>query len=146
MRYKTGYCFTAKELYETTNPSRWNVTDTLAQSNNIISRYVLCGYVFVYFIYLVFRDIIYNNITFELPMIGGKEGRFYVKCFQDEDFRRLYSGGKFLGIDFLKSEFKGYQIFFQWKYKYTIKEKPIYVSNNLKNVLYQKVNEGKQYY
>ena len=62
---------------------------------------------------LVLLDIIKNNITFEFPMTGGYSASIYVKCFQDEDFRKLYSGGKFLGIDFIASEFKGYQIFYQ---------------------------------
>ena len=145
-RYKTGYCFTAKELYETTNPAKWNVTETLACKLNYESRFVLCGYVLVYFLYLVFVDMISNNVTFELPTTGRKEGRFYIKCFQDDLFRKLYAGGKFLGIDFLKSEFKGYQIYYQWKYNKTIKEKPVYISNNMKNWMYSKVNQGMQYY
>ncbi|MBO7692835.1 MAG: hypothetical protein J6T10_09430 [Methanobrevibacter sp.] len=46
-------------------------------------------------------------------MTGGYSASIYVKCFQDDDFRRLYAGGKFLGIDFIASEFKGYQMFYQ---------------------------------
>lgn len=146
MHYKTGYCFTAKELYETTNPSKWNVTDRFAYSHNICDKRTLCGYVLVYFFYLVFLDIIENNITFEFPMLGAKQGRLYVKCYQDEEFQRLYAGGSFLGIDFLKSEFKGYRITYQWRYKKAFREKPIYISNNIKNWFYSKINQGKQYY
>ena len=113
MRYYTKYCFTAKELYEVTNPSKWNVTDVVANNHGLRDRYVLCGYVLVYLFYLIFLDIIKNNITFEFPMTGGYSAFIYVKCFQDEDFKRLYAGGKFLGIDFIASEFKGYQMFYQ---------------------------------
>lgn len=146
MRYYTKYCFTAKELYETTNPSKWNVTDVVAKEHGIRDRYVLCGYVLVYLFYLIFLDIIKNNITFEFPMKGGYSAFIYVKCFQDEDFKRLYTGGKFLGIDFIASEFKGYQIFYQWRCYDKIKEKPIYINNKLKNWFYEQINQGKQYY
>lgn len=146
MRYYTKYSFTAKELYEVTNPSKWNVTDTLAKKHHLRDRYVLCGYVLVYFFYLVFLDIIKNNITFEFPMTGGYSAQLYVKCFQDEEFSRLYSSGKFYGIDFISSEFKGYQIFYQWRCYNKIREKPVYINNKLKNWFYSKINKGKQYY
>ena len=146
MLYYTKYSFTAKELYEVTNPSKWNVTDTLAKKYHLRDRYVLCGYVLVYFFYLVFLDIIKNNVTFEFPMTGGYSAFLYVKCFQDEKFRELYALGKFFGIDFIASEFKGYQIFYQWRCYGKIKEKPIYINNKLKYWFYSKINEGKQYY
>lgn len=142
----TEYCFTAKELYETINPSKWNVTDTLAQSHGHRDRYVLCGYVLVYLFYLIFLDIIKNNVTFEFPMTGGYSASLYVKCFADDEFRKLYACGKFLGIDFIASEFKGYQIFYQWRCYNKIKEKPIYINNKLKYWFYSKINEGKQYF
>ena len=146
MRYYTKYCFTAKELYEVTNPSKWNVTDVVANNHGLRDRYVLCGYVLVYLFYLIFLDIIKNNITFEFPMTGGYSAFIYVKCFQDEDFRRLYAGGKFLGIDFIASEFKGYQMFYQWRCYNKIREKPIYINNKLKKWFYSQINQGKQYY
>lgn len=146
MQYHTKYCFTARELYETTNPSKWNITDTFVQAHGHRDRYTFCGYVLVYFFYLVFLDIIKNNITFEFPMTGGYSASIYVKCFQDEDFRRLYAGGKFLGIDFIASEFKGYQMFYQWRCHNRIKEKPIYINNKLKHWFYTQINNGKQYY
>ena len=144
--YYTKYCFTARELYETTNPSKWNVTDVLAQSNSIRDRFTLCGYVLVYLFYLIFLDIIKNNVTFEFPMTGGYGASIYVKCFQDEEFTTTYSSGKFSGIDFLASEFKGYQLYYQWRCYKKIREKPIYISNNLKDWFYNKINNGKQYY
>ena len=144
--YRTYYCFTAPELYETINPAKWNVTETFARKNGYDSRYILCGYVLVYFFYLVFLDIIKNNVTFEFPMTGGYSASIYVKCFQDEEFMRLYAGGKFLGIDFIASEFKGYQLFYQWRAYKKIREKPIYISNNLKDWFYDQINRGKQYF
>ena len=79
-------------------------------------------------------------------MTGGYSASIYVKCFQDDDFRRLYAGGKFLGIDFIASEFKGYQMFYQWRCHNRIKEKPIYINNKLKHWFYTQITNGKQYY
>lgn len=146
MRYYTKYCFTARELYENINPSKWNVTDVLANAHGHRDRYTLCGYVLVYLFYLVFLDIIKNNITFEFPMTGNYSASIYVKCFDNEDFYKLYAGGKFLGIDFIASEFKGYQIYYQWRYRDKIREKPIYINNKLKYWFYDQINKGKQYY
>lgn len=147
MRYKTSYCFTTKELYQDTNPSKWNITNRFAQKHGAIDRFIFCGYVLVYFFYLVFLDMIENNITFEFPRVGTRYATMYIKCFQDEEFRRLYSGGAFLGIDFLKSEFKGYHIIYRWQNgKNYFKEKPVYISHNIKNWFYSKINQGKQYY
>lgn len=144
--YYTKYCFTAKELYETINPSKWNITDTFVQSHGHRDRYIFCGYVLVYFFYLVFLDIIKNNVTFEFPMTGGYSASMYVKCFQDDEFRLAFSRGAFHGLDFIASEFKGYQLYYQWRCYKKIREKPIYISNNLRDWFYDKINNGKQYY
>ena len=141
-----NYCFLSRNLFETTNPSRWNVTETIAQKYNYVSRYHLCGAVLTYLLYLVILDIIKNNVTFEFPMTGGYSASIYVKCFQDEEFMRLYAGGKFLGIDFLASEFKGYQLYYQWRCHRKIREKPIYITHNLRDWFYSQINQGKQYY
>lgn len=145
-KFRQQYCFFARELYETTNPSKWNVTETIAQKYNYESRWHLCGSVLVYFFYLVILDIIKNNITFEFPMTGNYSASLYVKCFQDDEFKKLYSWGKFLGIDFIASEFKGYQIFYQWRCYNKIREKPLYITHNIRNWFYSQINNGKQYY
>lgn len=98
--------------------------------------------------YLVILDIIENNVTFELPLKGAAQGEFYVKAFTDEAFKNLYRAGKWEGIDFLNCEFTGYQIFFRYKTKRSNwKEKPVYISHKgVRDLFYQKINEGKKYY
>ena len=144
--YKTGYCFNTRELYDPINPAKWNITMDFAKEQGFSSHRSLCGHVLCYLLYLIILDIIENNVTFELPLVGNKEARIYVKCFQDDDFMRMYAGGKFLGIDFIASEYKGYQIHYQWKRGHFYKEKPIYISHTIKDWFYYKINKGKQYY
>jgi len=69
--------------------------------------------VLVYFLILVINDIIDNNVTFEIPCVGKKEARIYVKCYSDEEFTKIYKNGGFKGIDYIKSGFKGYAFMFQ---------------------------------
>ena len=102
---------------------------------------------FLYFLQLALNDIIDNNITLEIPCIGSKEARIYVKCYADEEFTALYKKGAFKGIDFISSGFKGYKLVFQWKYnKQERKEKSIYIDKTLKKKFYDYINNGKQYY
>lgn len=98
--------------------------------------------------FLVIDDIIENNVTFEFPMKGDLKAELYVKTFMGEDFRVLYKLGKWAGIDFLKSEFTGYQIYFKYKTRNgTLREKPVYITRRSgKDKFYQKINEGKKYY
>lgn len=96
---------------------------------------------------LVINDIIENNVTFEIPCVGKKEARIYVKCVSGDEFTELYKKGAFKGIDYIKSGFKGYQLMFQWKYNNTrLKEKPIYIDKTTKAKFYDYINNGKQYY
>ena len=76
----------------------------------------------------------------------GRESVLQVKQFSGDHFRRMYRKGKFFGIDFLFSNFKGYQIYFRYQYRGGFSEKPIYINNKLKELFYKKINEGKQYY
>lgn len=146
MQYNTYHCFTCANLFEPVNPAKWNINEKLALKYGARTKRDFCGWVLTYFFYLVFLDMIKNNITFEFPLFRDKSAMFYIKCFQDDEFKRLYAKGKFMGIDFIASEFKGYQIFYQWRKGSKFKEKPVYISNNIKYWFYDKINSGKQYY
>ena len=146
MFYKTGYCFTSRELYDTLNLKLLNISTKIVRKYKMDCLQDLCGAVLTYCLYLIILDIIENNITFVLPLFGNREACFYVKMFDGEDFQKAYKAGKFLGIDFLSSNFKGYQIYFQYKYNGGWREKPIYINHTLKDKFYENINNGKQYY
>lgn len=144
---RTDWCMTPEDIYRGTNPDKWNITWKFADEHNAEQQYEYCSKVFLYFLQLVLNDMIENNITLEIPMVGKKEARMYVKCFSGDHFRNLYKTGVFKGIDFLRSEFKGYRLTFQWKYNNRkLKEKPIYIDKTLKDKFYNYINNGKQYY
>lgn len=139
------HAFLAEDLFEQVDPAKWGITRKFI-SNEGCTKRKYCGYVLAYFFYLVILDIIENNITFEFPVTGKNKGFLYAKCFYGEDFKQRYSRGQFRGIDFLGSEFKGYQITYQWHHNNRIREKPFYINTKIKNWFYDKINKGKQYY
>ncbi len=147
MNYKTGYCFTSKDLFE-----NWNWL-SLGIKKNIYYRKYHCkclehfiSQIFLYFMYLVLLDIIHNNVTFMLPLKGNRHAMIHVKVFDGDQFQQMYAGGKFMGIDFLSSLFKGYQLFFSYNYRGGEREKPIYINKKMKELFYGYINSGKEYY
>lgn len=144
---RTNHYFRCFELYKNTNPAKWGVTETFVRKvTHGRTRFQFCGYVLAYFFYLVFIDIIQNHVTFEFPLTGSERAYLYVKCTSDEKFMEEYANGRFKGIDFIASEYKGYQIFYQWHFKNNFKEKPVYMCDKMKKWFYSKINNGEQYY
>lgn len=147
MRYKTGYCFSPKDLFE-----GWNFTSLGIKNQVYYKKYhAKCledfvTSVFLFFMYLVLLDIIHNNVTFVLPLKGSRHAMIHVKVFDGDQFQRMYAGGKFMGIDFLSSLFRGYQLYFSYNYRGGEREKPIYIDHNMKELFYSYINSGKEYY
>lgn len=92
---------------------------------------------------LVVKDIVDNNVDFQLPNIGRKKAYLRMLKATGEDFKNAYRKGKWHNIDFIASNFTGYQIGFvrdyEGKMSYT---KPVYIN---KDVIANKVNQGVQY-
>lgn len=134
-------------MFRATNPAKWNVTCMFAKKHGYDEQWSYCASVFLYFLQLVFNDIIDNNITLEIPCVANKEAKIFVKCVSDDEFVEAMKRGAFKGIDFIKSGFKGYKLVFQWKYNNKpLKEKSIYIDKTLKEKFYNNINNGKQYY
>lgn len=91
-------------------------------------------------------DIIENNVTFELPLFSKQRAYMFVKCIQGEELKRAVANGAFIGTDFIKTDFKAYYLVYQRICGRSIYEKKIYISCNLKQWFYSKINSGKQYY
>lgn len=149
--YRQDYCFTGIDLFDNLNITSVKMPKHLAHDKNRTDRRDTLkeyfNYMFAYLLYLIVLDIVKNNVTFVFPLLNNKEGCFYVKSFEGEDLQRSMQYGKFQGIDIVASEFKAYQIYFQYViYNGEIREKPIYVTNNVKDIFYENINKGKKYY
>jgi len=147
MNYKTGYCFTSRDLFDGWNCKNLGIKYSVYYNKyNFKSLDYFLGAIFLYYMYHVLLDIIENNVTFVLPLRGNRHAMIHVKVFDGDEFQRMYAGGKFMGIDFLSSLFKGYQLFFVYNYRGGEREKPIYINNKMKEIFYGYINEGKEYY
>ena len=108
MFYKTGYCFTSKDLFDNFNISR------------LTTKKKFWG-----------KDC-KGDSKLDLVAKVDKNKKIYEDIVND--------------IDYLMSNFKGYQIYYRYQYKGGYREKPIYINSALKKIFIDNINKGKQYY
>ena len=95
---------------------------------------------------MIIDDIIDNSITFDFKLSKGTVAEIYIKEFSDEEFMKLKKKGLWKEIDYLATNFSGYQPMFKYqKAGYTL-EKPIHLDNKRKLKIAENVNNGKSYY
>jgi hypothetical protein len=95
---------------------------------------------------LIVEDIIENNVHFLLPTLGSSESYLYMKKTSGNDFKKAVRNGKWRDIDFLTSNFTGYQLAMSVKSpKRPEKEKSIYLGYKHKDRITELTNEGKRY-
>ena len=95
---------------------------------------------------LIVEDIIENNVHFMLPTTGSNEAYLYMKKTSGDNFKKAVRRGKWRDVDFLSSNFSGYQLALSIKSKKRPeKEKPIYLGYKHKDRITELTNEGKRY-
>lgn len=95
---------------------------------------------------MVIDDIIENNIQFKLPTIGRTQGYIQMNRTQGEKFKKAFRNGKWNDVDFIASNFSGYQMIFKMESKKrTPRTKLIYLGCRDKQRITDYTNEGKQY-
>lgn len=95
---------------------------------------------------LIVEDIIENNVHFMLPTTGSNEAYLYMKKTSGDNFKKAVRRGKWRDVDFLTSNFSGYQLALSIKSKKRPeKEKPIYLGYKHKDRITELTNEGKRY-
>lgn len=100
-------------------------------------------------LHLVLQDIIDNNVTFKVPGIGYQGGEIHMEAVTGNDFIKARTKGKFPDVDFLESQFTGYQMYLYIHGKrdnFLHRRKfPIYLSKFYRDRLTENVNKGMQY-
>ena len=144
--YKNDYCFTNKDLFENLDINSLNLPKYLWKNKHKDTRTEYITNVFMECFQMILLDIIENNATFVLPLFGNKEGCFYVKKIDGEEFKKVRQNGGFSEIDFLKTNFCGYQLRFQYTTSRGIGERQIHVSSPLKEMFINNINNGNKYY
>lgn len=149
MKYKLalGHTFTAKELFQNFPLSKLKMSKDICVKNYPDgNKRDFAASIFMRSVELVVDDIIENNIQFKLPGIGTTQSYIQMKRTEGDAFKRAFKNGKWRDIDFIKSNFIGYQLsFIMQSLKRPIREKLIYLSHNKTKKLTEYTNKGKQY-
>ena len=95
---------------------------------------------------LVLKDIIENNVTFQLPT-GSRKSDIHLSRISGDDFTHDRQMRKFQDVDFLSSNFSGYQMTLNMydREGRPTRNKPIYLNKEYKNKITEYTNQGKQY-
>lgn len=142
-----GHAFRAKELFQNLPISKLKMSkEECLKEYSDGNKRDLAASIFVRSVELVVDDIIENNIQFKLPGIGTTQSYLQMKRTEGIDFKEAFKRGKWRNIDFIKSNFNGYQLsFIMESLKRPIREKLVYLSKNKSEKLTEYTNKGKQY-
>lgn len=110
------------------------------------SKRDLAASIFARSVQMVVDDIIDNNTHFKFPGVGSSQAYMYMKRTSGKSFKKAFKNGKWNDIDFIASNFSGYQLTLQIeKQNKMSREKPIYLASKDKQRIVDNTNNGKQY-
>lgn len=145
--FAMGHTFSAQDLFHNFPINKLKIDyDTIKKIYSDGDKRSLSASIFTKGMQLIIEDIIENNTQFLLPALGSNESYLYMKKTQGKDFKNAFKNGKWNDVDFLNSNFTGYQLALSIKSKKRPeKEKPIYLGYKHKNRITELTNKGKRY-
>ena len=141
-RYATSYALKAPELQSGVTIKKFtrftpkDITNILG-----VNHRDLMGRMFRYLLYLIITDIIENQIVFKLPPCGQRTW-IQMDPVSGDDFVKARQNGAFDDIDYLASNFTGYQIYLTYKTRYGAWKKRIHVNKKYKDRITELTNKG----
>ena len=145
-RYALGCAFSMDSLFD--NFPYKKLTITCKQCKAITGdnhRDILVKRIFRESVKLVINDVVNNNVTFWLPLTGNKRCNIHLRRVQGNEFRNMRKAGKWKDLDFLKSNFSGYQLSLFMLGKRTPRIKSVYINKRYTNIITENTNNGMQY-
>lgn len=146
MNYALGCAFNLKELFNFLDFKKLKLS-TATSMKLVGSRHkelVACK-IMAYCVKLVIDDIIHNNATFSLPT-HKRKAFIKMKKVEEENFVKGRRKGKWSDVDFLMSDFSGYQMTLFYMSGSVMKYKSVYVDPKRKKLITEYTNNGKQYF
>ena len=146
-KFAMGHTFSAHELFHNFPIGKLKMDyDTVKQIYSDGDKRSLAASIFTRGMQLIVEDIIENNVHFLLPTAGSNEAFIYMKKTAGRDFKNAFKKGKWRDVDFLTSNFTGYQLALSVKSKKRPeKEKSIYLDYKHKDRITELTNDGKRY-
>ena len=145
--YAMGHAFSLKHLFMNFPIQKLKMTkqqciDVYSDGN----KRDLAAQIFATGLQMVIDDIIDNNTHFKLPGLGRTQAYIYMKRTSDRQFKKAFKNGKWNDVDFIESNFSGYQLALEMQSdKRLSREKPIYLSAKDRDRITEYTNNGKQY-
>ena len=145
--FAMGHTFSSQELFHNFPIKNLLMDyDTVKKVYSDGDKRSLSSSIFTKGMQLIIEDIIENNTHFLLPTLGSTEAYLYMKKTSGKDFKNAVKRGKWRDVDFLTSNFTGYQLALSVKSKKRPeKEKLIYLGYKHKDRITELTNEGKRY-
>lgn len=134
MSYLFNHGVSTKELF----------TNHKQHQSNITTPITLVIKIFNSALSIILNDVISNKVRFSIP--GNTSSYIDFKVYKDEDFIFNRNLGRFQDIDFIESDFMGYQLFYYIQGKAYFKEMPIYLGGDIKRDFTNRINNGEKFY
>lgn len=146
-KFAMGHTFSSREIFHNFPIDKLKMDyDIVRKIYSDGDKRSLAASIFNKGMQLIVEDIIENNVHFLLPTLGNNESYLYMKKTSGQDFKNAVRKGKWRDVDFLTSNFTGYQLALSVKSKKRPeKEKPIYLGYKHKDRITELTNEGKRY-
>lgn len=145
MNRATSCAFSLDQLFENFDTKKLKLTcEDCERINNDPHKIFLIKKIFRESVKIILDDIIENNVTFELPTYP-KKSYIHIERYTGDKFKKGRKNGKWKDIDFLNSNFSGYQMELVMDSKFTKRNKPIYIDKTRKERMTELINQGKQY-
>ena len=145
--YAMGHCFTGKDIF-----NNFPVNKLKMSKEQCIATYPdgskrdLAASIFTRSVQMVVDDIINNNVDLKFPTLGQTQAYLRMKRTTGQNFKKAFKNGKWNDVDFLTSNFSGYQIVLDMESKKrTTRQKDIYLSPKDRDRITENTNLGKQY-
>lgn len=146
MNYALGYALNARDIFQGFDAKRikthWKDCMKVTGTQ---SKKTLAAKIFTSAIQLAMEDVINNSDTFEFPK-GTNDAQIYIEGVDGDRFIEERKRGRHKGIDYLETNFTGYNPVFKYQragYKVT---KPVYLDPEHKQQIVDRANSGKSYY
>lgn len=145
MNYSIGCAFNTDEMFMNFPYKKLKLTcEDCKKINGNPHKDILVKQVFRECFKAVINDIINNNVTFHLPT-GARKCNMHMKRVRGDAFKNLRKAGKWKDIDFLESNFTGYEIGFYMYGKTLPRIKTVYLNKPYKDRITANTNKGMQY-
>lgn len=146
-KFAMGHTFSARDIFHNFPIDKLKIDyDVVRKIYSDGDKRSLSASIFSKGMQLIIEDVIENNVHFLLPTLGTNEAYLYMKKTSGNDFKKAVKRGKWGDVDFLTSNFTGYQLALSVKSKKRPeKEKPIYLGYKHRDRITELTNEGKRY-